>query len=218
MIARKSQAKSCGVRICGARKLSHDERVDRIEIKARMKAKGLKQVDVANLLGIDPDKVSKSLGAAGVRTFSDDEMRILRQALRDDGDPVIADDFPLLPVIGQVQAGNWAEAVQSPSGLIPSPSVTSPKRAFGLVVTGDSMNTLVEDGATIIVDPDDKALFPGKFYVVLNDAGETTFKQFQPDPARLVPCSTNQSHKEISLGDGQTFTIVGRVIWRASPM
>lgn len=218
MTARKAQAKSCGSRICGARKLSHDERVDRAEIKARMKAKGLRQVHVANLLGIDPDKVSKSLSPAGTRTFSDDEMRVLRQALRDEGDPVLAEDFPLLPVIGQVQAGNWTEAVQSPRGTIPSPSPASPKRAFGLVVTGDSMDTLVDEGATIIVDPDDKSLFPGKYYVVLNEAGETTFKQFQPDPARLVPCSTNAAHREIRLGDGQTFTIVGRVIWRAAPM
>lgn len=218
MIATKPQAKSCDGRICEGRKLSHDERVDRAEIKRRLKAKGLKQVDLANALGIDPDKVSKSLDAKGTRAFSPEEMRVVRQVLRDESDPIDTEAFPMIPVIGQVQAGSWTEAVQRTSGRMPSFSAQPPKNAFGLDVVGDSMNKIADEGTRIVVDPDDKALFPGKFYVVLNEHGETTFKQFKVDPARLVPCSTNEGHKDILLGGDEQFTIVGRVIWRASAM
>lgn len=218
MIATKAQAKSCDGRICGGRKLSHDERVDRQEIKRRLRAKGLKQVHLANALGLDPDKVSKSLDSKGTRTFTDEEMRIIKQMLREDGDPAETEAYPSIPVIGQVQAGNWTEAVQRPAGTMPAFSTQPPRNAFGLDVIGDSMNKIAEEGTRIVVDPDDKALFPNKYYVVINGAGETTFKQFKADPARLVPCSTNDDHQDILLGGEEQFTIVGRVIWRASAM
>lgn len=183
-----------------------------------MRMRGIKQVDLANALGLEPDKVSKSLAANGVRTFTDDEMVIIRQMLKQDGDlPTIA-DFRPIPIIGQVQAGNWTEAVQRPIGTMPSPEANMSNRVFGLEVTGDSMNNYVEEGATVLVDPDDKALFPGRFYVVINEASETTFKQYKDNPSRLVPCSSNKAHKDIVLGGGETFLIVGRVIWRAARM
>ena len=48
--------------------------------------------------------------------------------------------------------------------------------------------------------------------------GEATFKQFKADPARFVPCSTNPAHREIRIGSGQAFELLGRVIWKASRM
>lgn len=218
MIATKLQAVSSGHRIYGSRKLSHDERVDREEMRRRMRAKGVRQVHLANALGLTPEKVSKSLDAKGTRTFSDDEMRIVRQMLREDDEPIHAADHPALPLIGQVQAGTWSEAVQQSGATMPSPTPDPPRKAFALEVVGDSMNRLVAAGGRVIVDPDDRDLYPERYYVVLNGRGETTFKQFLADPARLVPCSDNPTHKPIPLGGGETFTIVGRVIWRASPM
>lgn len=79
------------------------------------------------------------------------------------------------------------------------------------------MDLLVDDGATVVVDPDDRVLFNNRYYVVLNDEGEATFKQFKSDPARLVPCSSNAAHQEIVLG-GAPFDVVGRIIWRAARM
>jgi repressor LexA len=218
IIARKSQAKSCVRRICDNRILSHDARVDRAEIRARLKEKGIKQVDLANMLGIDPDKVSKSLSAGGTRTFTPDEMLIIRQALRQDGDPLAPTDYWTVPIIGQVQAGFWSEAIAKPIGSMPTPNPSMNRRAFGLEVVGTSMDKLVEEGGVVLVDPDDKALFPKRYYVVLNEQGETTFKQFFADPARLEPCSNDPQHKTLVLGDGQTYKIVGRVIWRAAQM
>lgn len=217
-IASYLQGRNSDGRIFVPRKLSHDLLVDRAEIRERMKARRLKQVDLANALGIDPDKVSKSLSDKGTREFSPDEMLIVRQMLREEGDLPSPADYHTIPIIGQVQAGTWNEAIQRPIGGMPSPEPFMSRKIFGLQVAGDSMNEYVEDGATVLVDPDDKALFPGRFYVVINEGGETTYKRYRENPSRLVPCSSNKAHKEILLGGDQTFTIVGRVIWRAARM
>ena len=74
------------------------------------------------------------------------------------------------------------------------------------------MDLIVANGTILIIDPDDKALWPGKRYVIASEEGrESTFKEFQADPARLVPCSSNDEHKEILLG-GEPVVILGRVI------
>jgi repressor LexA len=43
----------------------------------------------------------------------------------------------------------------------------------------------------------------------MNAENETTVKMYRSEPARLVPMSSNNSHKEFVLG-GEPFTIVGR--------
>ncbi len=73
------------------------------------------------------------------------------------------------------------------------------------------MDLIAPDGSTVIIDPDDKKLWPGSRYVIRSADGQTTFKEFQDRPARLVPCSTNPDHQEIELG-GEPVTIEGKVI------
>ena len=122
-----------------------------------------------------------------------------------------------VPVIGEIAAGNWREAVQRSTMAIPAPHPSMPPNSFALEVSGDSMDLLVEDGAMIIVDPGDRQFFHKRYYAVQNEEGETTFKQYLGDPARLVPCSSNPSHREIILGD-EPIMIIGRIIWRSSRM
>ena len=181
------------------------------EIRRRMLARGLKPKDLAEALNLDPPKISKIF--SGERQVKAPEMDILRRLLAGD----IA-QLPGIPIIGQSAAGNWKLAVQRAGASIPQPDPSIPSRAFALKVDGDSMDLLVDDGGTIIIDPDDKNLFPGRYYVVLNSEGETTFKQFKADPARLVPCSSNPAHTDIMLGIDKDYDVVGRVIWRASRM
>lgn len=217
-IASSSQAQSCDNRNCddrmGALYRGMDE-IDPEELRREMKAQKKKQVDLANLLHIDPSAASKIF--SGVRAIQPREVPLIRAWL---GHPAKADAVGgrghVLPIIGQVAAGNWREAVEQPLGSIPAPDKEIPSSAFGLRVEGDSMDLVVENGGTVIVDPDDRALFPDRYYVVLNEDGDTTFKKFAADPARLLPCSTNPMHREIVIGDGTGFSIVGRVIWRAS--
>jgi repressor LexA len=180
------------------------------EIKRRMKAKGLRQVDIANATGLEPDKVSKSF--AGTRRFTSTELDIIRSLVDGGPAPSVPGTMSVraIPMIGSVAAGNWREAIQQPMGSFPV-SEDVPPNAVALRVVGDSMDRFVPDGTPIIFDPDDRSLYPERLYVIQNEAGETTFKQFMADPARLVPCSTNPSHKEILINGEEAFTIVGRV-------
>ena len=187
--------------------------MDTEDIKQRMRERGVRQIDLANALGLLPNKVSLSL--TGKRRFTVREMDIVRQLLTAEA-VELPPPLPMIPVIGQVAASGWQSAVQKSSLSMPSPDPELSSRAFGLDVEGDSMDLFVQDGGRVIVDPDDKSLFPRRFYVVLNDYNETTFKRFFADPARLEPCSTNPAHKVIFFGGGETFTVVGRVVWFAS--
>lgn len=180
-----------------------------------MKAKGIKAVRLANELGLTPSKLSKSLH--GGRRFTVEEMDIIRRLLADEAAPQLAGLIPTrrIPIIGSVAAGNWREAIQDPMGTMPMPEADMPDDAVALRVVGDSMDKLVPDGGIVIFSPGDRELFDDNYYVVTNGEGETTFKQYKSDPARLVPCSNNPIHKEISIGDGG-FQIVGRVEWYAA--
>lgn len=116
-----------------------------------------------------------------------------------------------IPLLGDVPAGNWREAVRKTHHFIPAPEAGIPKSAYALKVVGDSMDKVVRDGATIIIDPTDLDLFDRSYFVVRNGDGEVTFKQYLDGPARLVPCSTNPEHKIVPLGS-EELVILGRVI------
>jgi repressor LexA len=180
------------------------------EIRARMKERNYNQGDMANLLGIDPTAVSKRL--TGKRAFKHSEMLKVEAWLGyEGGDPELpAANVRMIPIIGLVAAGTMKEAIQQSMGDMPVPASTPPG-AVALRVDGDSMDMEIEDGGTVIVDRDDRTLFPGRLYVIVNGEGEATFKQFESEPARLVPRSTNPSHTTIFIGDGTTFKVFGRV-------
>jgi SOS-response transcriptional repressor LexA len=184
--------------------------VDLEDIKARMRARGVNQADLANLLGLDPTAVSKRL--TGKREFKHAEIVKLDAWLGTPEVPITGSEgVRLVPIIGQVAAGRWREAIQQPLGHIPVAASSTSTTAIALRVQGDSMDLEIADGGVVIVDPDDKGLFPGRLYVVLNSDGETTFKQFEVNPARFVPRSTNPAHKVVMIGEGEGFTVVGRV-------
>lgn len=183
------------------------------EIRARMDERGMRVSDLANAIGIEPNKVSKSL--TGTRQFKAAEMLRVIQVLRGPVVTTPSRSVRMIPVIGEVAASTWREAVRRPIDEMPAFDTDISANAFGLEIVGDSMNLLAPEGGVAVVDPDDKALYPGRRYVVVNGEGETTFKEFANDPARLVPLSTNTDHREILLGGEDVFTLVGRVSWVA---
>lgn len=218
MIATLSQAKTCDSSNCDHRNVvvyGTMEPLNPDDLKHLLKEHGKKQVDLANLLDVDPTAISKIF--SGVRLIKASEEAKIRAWLGIAG-RVEGFSTPMIPIIGQVAAGSWREAVLNPIANMPAPDPDIPQQTFGLVVDGDSMDKVVESGGTVLVDPNDSALYPGRYYVVGNGEGETTFKQFLLDPARLEPCSFNASHRPIVIGDGTNFHVVGRVIWRASRM
>jgi repressor LexA len=183
------------------------------EIRARMDERGMRVSDLANAIGLEPNKVSKAL--SGTRQFKAAEMLRIVQVLRGPIVSTPARAVRMIPIIGEVAASTWREAVRRPIDEMPAFDSNISANAFGLEIVGDSMNLLAPEGGVAVVDPDDKALYPGRRYVVANAEGETTFKEFVNDPARLVPLSSNPDHREILLGGDDVFTMVGRVSWVA---
>jgi len=181
-------------------------------IRDLIRTQGITQAVIGEELGLTQVQVSKSLG--GTRRFTVremDKLRVLLGAGLSSREPSLR----VLPVIGMTAAGNWREAIQQTRDFMPAFDHNTPRNAYYLDVEGDSMDLIVPDGGRVLVDPDDKSLFPGRLYVIQNSEGETTFKKFLADPARLAPCSTNDSHREIPMG-GEPFLVVGRVIWSAA--
>lgn len=121
----------------------------------------------------------------------------------------------MIPVIGLIAAGAWADAVQEPLGYTWTPF--GGPNAFALRVDGDSMDHIVMPGANVIIDPDDRALRDGKAYAVMNSLGEATFKTFRNDPARFEPASRNPKHTTIRVGE-DGFTVIGRAIGSVTEM
>lgn len=115
-----------------------------------------------------------------------------------------------VPLVGDIAAGNWREAVAHPAEMVfaPASAVNGPN-VFALRPRGDSMNLIVSDEGYVLIDPDDTDLRDGKVYAVMNAEGETTLKRYRADPSRLEPCSTNPEHTSITLGR-EPFTVVGR--------
>lgn len=193
-------------------------------LKAARKRIGMTQPDIAERLGVSVPQVSRwengennipsyrlpALAAAYEATIGE-----LFDGDADDlsGTVILDGALPVqpIPLLGDVPAGNWREAVKKTHHFIPAPEAGIPKSAYALKVVGDSMNKVVRDGATIIIDPTDLDLFDRSYFVVRNGDGETTFKQYLDGPARLVPCSTNPDHKVTLLGS-EELAILGRVI------
>jgi SOS-response transcriptional repressor LexA len=169
---------------------------------------------LAEKLGISQDKVTKSITPNGERTFTEREMLIVERVIGEDtGRPY--NGVSVVPLLGSVPAGNWKEAIRDARGSITVPDPRVPATAYALEPEGDSMDRVVMDGARIVIDPEDRDLFAGRYYVVRNE-GETTFKQYKEGPPRLVPCSSNPAHKDIPMGEA--FEILGRVIGSYSRM
>lgn len=119
----------------------------------------------------------------------------------------------MVPLIGEVAAGEWALAVRDPIGWVPVPDRAVGTRCFALRPKGDSMNLIAgEEDSYVVFDPDQNALEEGKIYAVRNTGGEATFKRYRADPPRLEPMSSNPKHQPIMVGV-EPFTIIARAIY-----
>lgn len=137
--------------------------------------------------------------------------------LRDDGSDGGIPGYGVVPVIGIAGAGRWREAVEVPLGHMPVPGRLSGRSVFGIEVSGDSMDLLIEDGGLILVDAGQKELAPGGVYLIANSRGEATVKRYRRDPARFEPCSSNAAHHPFLISDDD-FSVLGKVVWKSAPV
>jgi SOS-response transcriptional repressor LexA len=183
-------------------------------VRSSMKAQKRKREEFAAAVGLTHvsalDKILK-----GDRNVKVDEAARIYHELRIV--PVQHSATRAIPIIGLTAAGTWREAVELPIGRMVLPSHVAGERAFAVEVAGDSMNLLIEDGGWIAIDPDDQVLSPGKCYMLQNAEFGVTVKRYQKLPARFEPVSTNPEHKEF-LVSATDFVIVGRVVWKGSPV
>ncbi len=208
IIATRSLAKSSDLQDCDNRVSEYADLMDVDQLKRLMAEQGESQVGLVRLmehLGMTRDKFSKTL--KGKRRFTVEEMDILRRYFLGEQ----ADDGPhMLPIVGLVNAGEWKEGFEEVRGYIPSPERGLSRQAFVVIIEGDSMDKVAKPGEQIIIDPTDLQLVSGKYYIIRNDEGESTFKRYEDGPARLEPCSSNPKHTTIYPGQHE-FKIIGRV-------
>jgi SOS-response transcriptional repressor LexA len=118
-----------------------------------------------------------------------------------------------VPLVSWVSAGGLADAgTQIPTDEAPRLALADlgTGEFFALRVEGDSMDRISPDGSVIIVNRADRELKAGNCYVFAL-RGDTTFKIWQPEPARLEPHSTNPVHKTVFIRKNRDFEVVGRV-------
>jgi len=207
MVANFVQERVCDNSDCDNRMRLVQAVMDPNQIKLELRRRNLSQRDLADAVGMSENHLSKSL--SGKRAFKLAEMDAIRAELAPTD---VAARIPTIPLLGKVPAGKPQEALQYVIRHISAPDPDTPTNAYALIVSGNSMNLVVPDGTILTIDPDDKALWPGRRYVVgTEEDHRTTFKEFQADPARLVPLSSEDGHEDILLGS-EPIVILGRVI------
>lgn len=188
-------------------------------IRALRLEKGLTQSQLADRMGVHFTTIAKL--ERSMRRLSVEWIVKIADALGVDPKALVGwggaerPEVRSIPLAGKIAAGNWREAIQDPTGWVCT--TQGGPNTFALDPDGDSMNKVVPPGAHVVIDPDDFELRDGRYYAVMNDEGETTFKQYRAEPPRLEPCSTNPEHEAILLGR-RPFTVIGRVIGQGSSL
>lgn len=119
-----------------------------------------------------------------------------------------------IPIIKQEHAENWRGAAIMNDMKMAIPGHIKGDKLFAIRPDGDSMDRIApsgDEGGYVVVDPEDRELRDGKYYVVLNNEGEVMFRQFCAEPLSLVPASNNPGHQPITLGESP-FQVIGRMI------
>lgn len=205
-------------------------------VRQTMKRQAVSQADLARALGFASQSAVSAL-LAGKRRVRVEEAAAVYAFLGLDAPPAQAlpetasarmpapfrsidegpADYAIVPVIGIAGAGRWREAVEVPLGHMPIPGRVGAPGSFGIAVSGDSMDLLIEDGGLILVDPGQKELVPGGVYLIANSQAEATVKRYRRDPARFEPCSTNPVHRPFLVSDDD-FAVLGKVVWKSAPV
>jgi len=181
-------------------------------------ANNMSQADLARALTkrlrhtIDRAAVSKM--TKGKRDVSAQEMLAIEEITGFPAPVEMITKLTTVPLISWVSAGPLSDP-QSQTGAQEADKylyLTDLGKGdfFALQVDGDSMNRVSPPGSVIVVNRLDRDLVADRYYVFM-ERGETTYKRWQPEPARLEPWSTNETHKPKYIKGKRDFEVVGRV-------
>ena len=126
-----------------------------------------------------------------------------------------------LTVYGKVCAGDGIEALENPIDEIGDPYYRIKQEKFALLVDGDSMNNVVDDGMYAIIEKR-PIVSNGEIAVVLIDNEVGMLKRFYrlDDMVILRPDSSNPDHKPLTFVGEEinSLKILGRYLGCVSPM
>ena len=148
-------------------------------IKQLREERDVKQRELAKLLGIEISAISKlELGRVPLR---DEYIIKLARFFNVSTNYLLGmetDTKGLLPVLGTVKAGyNYLAQENIIDYIDPSMNITDPENYFGLVVKGDSMSPLFDEGDYLIVHKNDGEFDSNDICIVLIDGEEATVKK-----------------------------------------
>jgi phage repressor protein C with HTH and peptisase S24 domain len=228
--ATKSQALNCDNRFCAPVAIVAKGGVDIEILKARLEARGIRQVDLAEALGIEPDKVSKVF--AGKRRWRGEEALKLARLLADHDNSTEHPDIPpagrepayvniaVLPSFAGMGGGGNGVGEQAvaklPRDLIED-QLHGRAGDFELIdVRGDSMEPDFCHGDQILIDRRDRdPRQPGPFALWDEDGYVVKLVERVPNRRgwyRVFSANPRYSSYEIEETEA---TIRGRPVWFA---
>lgn len=208
-------------------------------VRARMKAMGLTQDALAEMLGVTQGAVAHWLSGRREPDFDTLErifaitgfrsLRIVHSDEEESAGNVEPARLPHkevkeYPVVSWISAG---ERAHSPDLFAPGESdewLASTENAgphgYWLIVRGPSMTSPTPpsfpEGTPVLVKPEGFEVVSGKFYIAKHQEGETTFKRLIVDGGRRYLVPLNNEFKQVEMD--HEWEIIGRVIDMKAPV
>ena len=231
IIAMASQAIFCDNRFCDIRTDRPTWGVTREELNAILDERGVKNVELVRILGIEADKVSKARDKKGTRRWSAEEFAKLKVWLEQgtldpdrppetDGGDLAYVDVNVLPSYAGAGGGGTGEGdkqvAKLPRRLIEE-ELRGKASDFELIdVRGDSMEPDFHHGDQILVDKRDRnPRQPGPFALWDDDGYVVKLVERVPQRRGWYRIfSANSRYSPYEIEETET-TILGRPVWFA---
>ena len=191
-------------------------KIEQIDIiKKEMQKKGYSQRDLARLLEVTDNTISKWL--QGKTKPTDDKVVKMAEIFAKPVSYIRGESNNLVPLLQEVQAGNWTEtfAEKDDVDMVEAPCNVK-ARMFAVKVNGDSMTRdtppSISEAAFCLVDPDcDKSPAELNHKVVIAKLadGRCTIKEFVFDSGAVYLRPWNNRYPVMPID--QTVLIIGRV-------
>lgn len=232
IIANKSQDKSCDNRFCDIRTFPRQWAMDQLALNAILDERNIKSVDLATMLGISEDKVSKSRAKppSKRRQWQAGEFVKLLAYVEGGNDSSRDPDLPsqyaeteyvqieVLPTFGGAGGGGTGDGDREfslvPRALIVDVLRGSPGNFLLINVRGDSMEPDFRHGDQILIDRRDTSpAQPGPFALWDGDWGEYVVKNVERDRGGDFRIFSSNPKYQATIVESEHTRIIGRPVW-----